>query len=1106
MASTAVAVGQDLRRLYDGEAVAGLTDAQLLERVACRGALTEAAFEAIVARHGSAVLACCRRVVEDSAAAEDAFQATFLVLFDRAARIRVKESLAPWLLHVGRLAALKARQSERRRRAREGRVARPEAVMLEDEAADLRILVRAEVDRLPGRYRDPVRLCYFEGRTHDDAAAALGCPVGTVRGRLSRARDLLRTRLARRGIVITPMAVVAALAATGEARAEIRAALREAAVPAAVRGTGTSVGACALAAAVARGLVMAAVFQTAAIIAAGAGLVALAGRAGEPPRQAHPAGAAPAGAAVVDRYGDPLPRGAIARLGTTRFHHDGIFLRVFFAPDGKTLVTAGGKDARLWDVATGRLLRSVEAGWIAAPSPDGRTLFTSEKGILRAIAFADGRDLRQVALETPNRLDVSPDGKTLAVLTGFQARFHQPNRPSIVVLLDAATLAVRWRVEKPPPYAEELAFAPDGRTLAIAAPAEGAQAVNMFGPKASVIRLLNVENGAEVRRIPVEGFGVGSLAFAPDGRTLAAGAGDRTIRRYDPATGQERLPRLGRERAVAAVPEQEGNLRGLGARKGFDEGMAREAAALAFSPDGKLLASGPEDLGYYGDLIDVPPITIWDVATGRAIHRLAGHPRGITSLAFAPDGKTLASSGGENAARLWDVATGREVERRPGHPGEIHSMVISPADGSVFTSGNADGIVLRWDAASGRLIESIAWKPSMVDALGISPDGRTLFIADPGEGPVLWDLVGKKERLRLGPDRMKGARYGGPAFMADGRWISPRYQRVVFSPDGRTVAADHYIWDVVAGRLIVSLKSTADAVSFSADGRRIRTVDVEGVRTWDVTTGDAVGLPILIPGAGGGAAFSPDGRLVAISPLATFEPGRRPNTGEHLIDPIRVWELASGKEVATLFGHTDNSCAMTFSPDGRTLASVNGSFGLHADPGVRIWDVASGKPLRRFKSGPRGAHEVGYLPDGRSIVTAGDDGTAIVWDISDLAYRRASDPVAAGALEMLWSDLASDDAAKAHRASWELSHDSAVSYLRERLLPASAGEAAAGPEVLRSLRAIAALERIATPPAREVLDRLAKGDAGAPATQDARDALIRLDHRKAQSARRAAAK
>jgi WD40 repeat protein len=525
-------------------------------------------------------------------------------------------------------------------------------------------------------------------------------------------------------------------------------------------------------------------------------------------------------------------------------------------------------------------------------------------------------------------------------------------------------------------------------------------------------------------------------------------------------------------------------------------GKAREPSCLAFSPDGKMLASGLEDLGYYGDLIDVPPITLWDVAAAREIQRLAGHTRGITSLAFSPDGKTLASSGGEDVARIWDVATGREVDHRPGHPGGIghlgiHSMVVSPADGTVFTSGNADGLILHWDPADGRPLGAVGAKPSMVDSLAISMDGRTLFISDPGGGPVLWDLAGRKERLRLTPDRLEGGRNFRPTFISDGRRVDPRYFDVVFSPDGRTATANNHVWDVAAGRLLVALPSSPSAAAYSADGRRIVTVNRDGVWAWDATTGDQLGRPIPVRWAGGTAAFSPDGRLVAIGCVASRIPGQG-NTGDRLIEPIRVWELASGQEVAALFGHTDSSCGLAFSPDGRMLASVSGAINGSADPGLRIWDVATGKPLRRFKSAPRGAHAVAYLPDGRSIVTAGGDGDALVWNVSDLADRRPPEPPEAEALKTLWSDLASDDAPRAHRASWALSTQGAVVFLRDRLRLAAASQPAVGPEVVRTLRAIAALERIGSPPAREVLEVLAQGDDGAPVTRDAAEAVLRL--------------
>jgi WD40 repeat protein len=120
--------------------------------------------------------------------------------------------------------------------------------------------------------------------------------------------------------------------------------------------------------------------------------------------------------------------------------------------------------------------------------------------------------------------------------------------------------------------------------------------------------------------------------------------------------------------------------------------------------------------------------------------------------------------------------------------------------------------------------------------------------------------------------------------------------------------------------------------------------------------------------------------------------GQAPNLTGYRIDPIRVWEIASGKEVAARHGHTEASNGLAFSPDGRMLASVSGGMDNGGDLGLRIWDVASGRPLQHLISGTGGGSRVAYAPDGRSIITAGKDGTALVWDVSDLAARRAPEP------------------------------------------------------------------------------------------------------------------
>jgi RNA polymerase sigma factor (sigma-70 family) len=1118
MTASNATIGHNLVRLFKGGSVAGLGEAELLNHVAHRDALAESAFEAILTRHGPAVLASCRRALGDSAAADDAFQAAFLVLFRHAGSIRVEEKVLPWLLHVARMAALKARESELRRRARERSVARPEAVAPDIADNDLRLLVRAEVDCLPAKYREPVRLCYLEGRTHDTAAAALGWPVGTVRGRLSRARDMLRKRLMRRGVGITPVVLTAAMASAADARAELPWALREATITIAAHGTATKAGVLAVATAVGRNLAVATAVKAAAVglavvglIGASVGIAAVAGRDASATRENAVSSKEPAiRAAAVDRYGDPLPKGAIARLGTIRFRFQGQGGRTFLTPDGKALITASaGGRADVWDIATGRLLRSIAANE-ALLAPDGKTLFVADTGVLRAVDFFDGRELRRVETGlpgNPEQLIGSPDGKSLGILVSH--RFVNANRMPqtrwTVTVYDGATLTKRFQLEKENGLTRDLVFSSDGRVLAVAGSDEGERGI-LTEPTASWIHLYDAATGAKRRQIAIDGFGVASVGFSLDGKTLAAGVGDRTIRLYDPATGEERLPRLGHE--IALPPRKPGER----LHKDYDRAWA--AGCLAFSPDGKTLASGTEGLGWFSRPSDIPPIRLWDLASAHEIRKFAGHPIGCVSLAFTPDGKTLASSGFEPLARLWDVATGQEIGHRPGHASYIQGLAVSPADGTVFTVSLEDGPVLHWNPSDGRLIENLGAYPTVINNIAISPDGKTLLFInqDPNRESVLWNVMARKEVGRLAYD--KSVWWGNAAF----------------SPDGRLIAGGYRIWDAATGRLITKFATEDDRnwclPAFSADGRQVITVESSRVSIWDVATGKEVRRAVERIPMANNTAISPDGRFVAVGQKRFgTEPESTAESPEHLpdrlVDPIRIWEVASGKEVATLYGHTDASIGLAFSPDGRMVASVSGAWQNRKDPGLRVWDVASGRPLRRFKNNPGGGFRVAFLPDGRSIITSNTDGAALVWDVSDLAERRASEPLDAKALEALWLDLASDDAVRAFRASWALSVSDAVPYLRDRLLSAAvdrAGQPAfalekhaafaerkatkssaprlsdpsASPEVLRSLRAIAALERAGNASARQILESLARSDQGPPVAQHAAAALLRL--------------
>jgi RNA polymerase sigma factor (sigma-70 family) len=193
------------------EAESGQGDAGLLRRFTAQG--DEAAFATLVRRHGPIVWGVCTRTLGHTQDAEDAFQATFLVLVRKARSLARPEQLGPWLYGVARRTAIKARAGALRRRAREAPAVHEPATETTPAVVwrDLRPVLDEEIDRLPARYRAPFLLCYLQGLTNDEAARRLGCPRGTVLSRLSRARELLRGRLTRRGIGLSGAALVTAL-------------------------------------------------------------------------------------------------------------------------------------------------------------------------------------------------------------------------------------------------------------------------------------------------------------------------------------------------------------------------------------------------------------------------------------------------------------------------------------------------------------------------------------------------------------------------------------------------------------------------------------------------------------------------------------------------------------------------------------------------------------------------------------------------------------------------------------------------------------------------------------------------------------------------------
>lgn len=969
---------------------AGPPDAELLRQF--RDADDQQAFAALLDRHGPMVLGTARRLTANTADADDVFQAVFLSLARLAKSIRRGQSLPNWLYTTTCRTAARARR--RRAASLEGVPDPTAAATAEADLAwrEVRAALDEELHRLPERLRSPLLLCYLSGLTRDEAAERLGLSLSTLKRRLEEGRTALRRRLEARGVSAAGLAL-AVLSPAG-LDAAVRPTLATSCL-AAVAGEGPAAGVSALLTPTTtlKGLAMKAVIASVTLVGLGVGIYTSGGRAGPPEPVAEKKAAGPAAAAKrVDALGDPLPDGAVARLGTRRHHdhkqtwpwqHRPVSWQPW--PDGKSYLV---------------LHRGVDASEV-------RRIDSESGGVVDAWSVAKSRGPLAWAKQDDAVVGFSPDGRHVLFTNEYVHHGEVDHTQEWhLTLYDLAARKPAWSVSKQRepkewPDLGRCVFSANGRWFVTA------------GHGNDVVRLWEAGTGTQLWEHRGKGQSLSPIGFANDDATVVLRGDDGDVHLFDRATGTERKsfptarPRSWGQNLLSpdgkhlilctAQPPSVWDLDGQ--KVAVLEGHKSWANVAAFSPDGKKLYTGSYD-AYVVE-------REWPL--GKPVRTIELGRDRVQRMAVSPDGTRLdVVFEGEQALCSYDLKTGTpRPEPTDGHRSTVYGVECAP-DGTLVTFGS-DRSVRTWDAKEGKVVAQFAVELDLNGrGFALSADGRRVAVPNYDVKSVgIYDR-GTGNRLRTIPADHVGN------------------QHLVFSPDGRFLAGvgrsnrAAQVWRVDTGATVLKVKAerTGNSVAggFSPDGRTFAFGDGDRIRFWDTATWkEAEGMPAVSPWGFAGLTFSPDGRMIA--------------TTSAFGDGVRLYEVATRRQRAHVESPGATTDVLRFSHDGRLLAWVNDHRTVH------VLDVRTGGFVGSFTGHDAAVTGLAFTTDDKVLASSSDDCTVLVWDVAGTPVARpAPDRRAAPDGRA----LRGEDAATAFAAVRKLAADpeAALKVAADRLRPA----------------------------------------------------------------------